>query len=101
MIKKINNGWLVLAGMGAFLGGLLHIAALLGGSTWIAFFRAPKWIVESAQQGTWIAPVGSIVITGLMWLCSSMLFLARACCVPHRYFGQACFLLGLFVSIAE
>lgn len=34
---------------------------------WIAFFQAPAAIVESARNGTWLAPVSGMVITGLMW----------------------------------
>lgn len=65
MHKNNKNTWLTLAGSGAFLGGLLHIVALIAGPDWIAFFQAPALIVESAHQGTWVAPVASLVITGL------------------------------------
>lgn len=74
MQQKSQNTWLVLAGTGAFFGGLLHIVALIGGPEWIAFFGAPASVVESARQGTWLAPAGSLVITALMWLCSVYAF---------------------------
>jgi hypothetical protein len=74
MTHRNGNVWLILAGTGAFLGGLLHVLALIGGPEWIAFLRAPEWAVESARQGTWIAPVGAMAITGLMWLCSTYAF---------------------------
>lgn len=70
----MRNIHLVFAGTGAFLGGLLHVVALIGGPVWIAAIGAPYWFVESAQQGTWIAPVGGLTITGLMWLCSAYAF---------------------------
>jgi hypothetical protein len=62
---------LMLAAAGAFLGGLLHLVALCGGPAWIASIGAPDYVVESARQGTWIAPVGALAITVLMWVCSA------------------------------
>jgi len=68
------NIWLVLAGTSAFLGGLLHVLALIGGPVWIAAIGAPYRVVESAERGTWIAPVGGLTIAALMWLCSTYAF---------------------------
>ncbi|MBI3285481.1 MAG: hypothetical protein HYZ65_11635 [Burkholderiales bacterium] len=66
-----KNTYLLFAAAGAFLGGLLHVViALANRPEWIAFFRAPDWVVQSASQGTWLAPVSGLVIAGLMWLCS-------------------------------
>lgn len=65
---------LLIAGTCAFLGGLLHVVALIGGADWIAALGAPYWAVESARQGTWIAPVGGLTISALMWLCSAYAF---------------------------
>jgi hypothetical protein len=65
---------LVACPTGAFLGSLLHVAALIGGPAWIAAIGAPYWVVESAERGTWIAPVGGLTITALMWLCSTYAF---------------------------
>lgn len=68
--------WATLAGISAFLGGLLHIIALIGGADWIHFFHAPPSVVESARLGTWLAPVSTLFITVLMWLCSLYAFSA-------------------------
>ena len=76
MMTFNNKVSLILAGSGAFLGGLLHIVALWCGPEWIAFLHAPPSVVESARLGTWLAPVGSLVITALMWLCSLYAFSA-------------------------
>lgn len=84
MLTKNRNTWLYLAGSAAFLGGLLHIVALIAGPDWIAFFHAPAEIVASARQGTWLAPVSSLVITGLMWLCSFYAF-SGAGLFPRAY----------------
>ena len=96
MHAKYKNTWLTLAGSGAFLGGLLHIVAILAGPDWIAFFQAPPVIVESAHQGTWLAPVASLVITGLMWLCSFYAF-SGAGLLPRVYL--LCTGLGVIAAI--
>lgn len=76
MTTAKKEPWATLAGTSAFLGGLLHIIALLGGADWIHFFHAPPSVVESARQGTWLAPVSTLLITALMWLCSLYAFSA-------------------------
>lgn len=55
----------------ALLGAAIHVAAIFGGPSWYAFFGAPPAIVESARAGTWVAPVGALVIAGLMAICAS------------------------------
>jgi hypothetical protein len=51
-----------------FAGAILHVAALIGGPSWIAFVGAPREVVESASRGTWLAPVGALGITSLLLL---------------------------------
>ena len=69
MVTVKKELWATLAGISAFLGGLLHVIALIGGADWIYFFHAPPSVVESARLGTWLAPVSTLLITVLMWLC--------------------------------
>jgi len=47
-----------------------HLLCIIGGPSWFEFARAPKELVESAKQGTWLAPVGAIFIAVLMFTCS-------------------------------
>ncbi|MBR7801374.1 hypothetical protein [Undibacterium fentianense] len=54
----------------AIIGVLIHVVALFAGPTWYAFFGAPPSIVESARQGTWLAPVSGAVIALLMGICA-------------------------------
>jgi hypothetical protein len=70
----MRSTWLILAGTSAYFGGLLHVIALAGGPVWIAAIGAPWWVVDSARNGTWIAPVGGLIITTLMWLCAMYAF---------------------------
>jgi hypothetical protein len=55
----------------ASFGATIHMAAVVGGPPWYAFFGAPPFIVESARAGTWPAPVSAMVIAGLMALCAA------------------------------
>ena len=47
---------------------------IIGGPSWYAFARAPQYIVESAEQGTFIAPVGAVAIATLMFICTAYSF---------------------------
>lgn len=60
----------------AIFGALIHWVAPLLGPDWYAFLTAPKWVVESARQGTLDAPVGGVVIGGLMFVCALYAFSA-------------------------
>lgn len=51
------------------VGVLIHVLAIVGGPSWFAFFGAPPAIVRSAEAGTWLAPVGSLLIAAAMGLC--------------------------------
>lgn len=53
----------------AGFGVLIHVLAIVGGPSWFAFFGAPPAIVRSAEAGTWLAPVGSLLIAAAMGLC--------------------------------
>lgn len=54
----------------ALLGVAIHVVAVPAGPGWYAWFDAPPFVVRSAQQGTWIAPVGALVIAALMGVCA-------------------------------
>ena len=40
------------------------------------FARAPQQIIESAQQGTLLAPIGTVIVAGLMFACTIFAFSA-------------------------
>jgi hypothetical protein len=68
--------WVLFAGWSSLLSALLHIAAIFGGPTWYAFFRAPACIVSSAEASTWQAPASALVIATLLAVCSAYAFSA-------------------------
>ena len=58
-------------GAGIWLfGALIHWVAPLLGADWYAFLHSPEWVVGSARNGTWEAPLGAVVIGGLMFACA-------------------------------
>ena len=76
----------------ALFGVAIHLGAVVGGPSWYVFFGAPPAIVASARAGTWLAPIGAIVIAGLMAICAayagSALGLIRR--LPLLHPGLAC-----------
>lgn len=75
-MKKSHIIWTYLAGIIALIGVAIHIAAIIGGPSWYAYFGAPPSIVQSARDGTWLAPVGGLIIAGLMAICAAYAFSA-------------------------
>ncbi|WP_309629779.1 hypothetical protein [Brevundimonas sp.] len=57
---------LVFGGSGVLMGAGLHVVALIGGPRWIEFVGAPPSVVQSASQGTWLAPAGALGIAALL-----------------------------------
>jgi len=53
----------------AAVGMVIHVGALFAGESWFVFFNAPPSVVASARAGTWLAPVSSLLIAGLMGAC--------------------------------
>ncbi len=69
-MKKIHAYFIVLAAAIAAFGAAIHVAAILGGPSWYAFFGAPPQVVASARDGSWLAPVSTMVIALLMGICA-------------------------------
>jgi hypothetical protein len=61
---------LLIGGAIAALAAIWHLLCILGGPDWFAFARAPQEIIESSIQGTLLAPIGTIVVAVLMFLCT-------------------------------
>lgn len=73
-MKNLSKWWVYLAGVIAVIGVIIHIAAIFGGPSWYAYFGAPPQIVQSAREGTWLAPVGTMIISALMAICAAFAF---------------------------
>ncbi len=62
---------LVTGGSISAVSAIWHLLMILGGPSWYAFARAPEYVVESAKEGTFVAPVGAIAIALLMFICTA------------------------------
>lgn len=69
-MKNLHIRLIYLAAAISLAGVAIHIAAIMGGPSWYAFFGAPPAIVASAQAGTWLAPVSTAGIAALMGICA-------------------------------
>jgi len=72
----IKSKLLISAGVIASVSAVWHILCIFGGPSWFAFARAPQQIIDSAQQGTLLAPIGTLIVAGLMFLCTVSAFSA-------------------------
>src|SRR3954470_12024163 len=76
MKQLILDGFLIIAGAIAGLAAIWHLLMIFGGPSWYAFARAPQYIVESANAGTFTAPVSAIATAILMLTCTLYSFSA-------------------------
>ena len=67
---------LISAGIIASMAAIWHLLCILGGPSWFIFARAPHFVIHSAQQGTLIAPIATLVVASLMFACSLFAFSA-------------------------
>lgn len=74
--KSFSVFLIYLAGIIALIGVVIHIAAIIGGINWYVYFGAPPIVVQSAREGTWLAPVSALVIASLMLVCAAYAFSA-------------------------
>jgi hypothetical protein len=67
---SVESKLLISAGIIASASVIWHMLCIFGGSSWFAFARAPQQIIESAQQGTMLAPIGTMIVAILMFTCT-------------------------------
>ena len=73
---SIQSKLLISAGVIASASAIWHLLCILGGPSWFAFARAPQQIIDSAVQGTLLAPIGTIIVASLMFACTIFAFSA-------------------------
>lgn len=73
---SLTSKLLMSAGWIAIASAIWHLLCIFGGPSWFAFARAPQQIIASAHQGTLLAPIGTIIVAGLMFLCAVFAFSA-------------------------
>lgn len=70
--------YIILTGIVALIGALLHIAIMIGGPDWYAFFGAPEGLVQMARAGNLRAPVSCLIIAGILFVFSAYAFSAAS-----------------------
>ena len=70
MSVNFKSQLLLTGGVIAGLAAVWHLLCILGGPAWFIFARAPSVIIASAQQGTLLAPIGTIIVAALMFTCT-------------------------------
>lgn len=73
-----------LAALGLILGGAVHVIALWMGPGAIAYLGAPVAIVTSRAEGTWLAPVSTYAIAGLLFLLAFLSAQLAGWAKPYR-----------------
>ena len=68
---KIGIIALVTASLIATLTALAHLSCLYFGPKCYQVQMAPQVIVQSAIEGTWLAPIGTIIISIIFFLCAA------------------------------
>jgi hypothetical protein len=68
MKSKIAIGCLVVAALISALTGFAHLSCIYFGPKCFETQMAPPSIVQSAIDGTWIAPVGTVVVAAIFLL---------------------------------
>ena len=76
MSFSVKSKLLISGGIIASAAALWHLLCIWGGPSWFAFARAPKQLIDSAQQGTLLAPVSTVIVAGSMLACTVFAFSA-------------------------
>lgn len=76
MNYSVKSKLLISAGVIACASAIWHLLCIFGGPHWYAFARAPQQIIDSSQQGTLLAPIGTIIVASLMFACTVFSFSA-------------------------
>ena len=73
---SVQSQLLISAGVIASASAIWHLLCIFGGPSWFVFARAPQQIIESAQQGTMLAPISTVFVASLMFACTVFSFSA-------------------------
>ena len=68
--------YIILTGIAALVGALLHIAIIFGGPDWYDFFGAPQGLVQMARDGSLRAPISCLIIAGILLVFTAYAFSA-------------------------
>lgn len=96
---SIQSKLLISAGIIALASAIWHLLCIFGGTRWFIFARAPQQIIESAAQGTLLAPVATIVVASLMFACSVFSFSAVGLIRKVPFLKSALITIGVLCTL--
>lgn len=99
MSFSVVSKFLISAGVIASLSAIWHLLCIFGGPSWFAFARAPQQIINSAEQGTLLAPFGTVVVACLMFACSIFAFSATGLIGKVPLLKSALITIALFCTL--
>lgn len=73
---SVTSKFLISAGLIAAAAAIWHLLCIVGGPSWFKFARAPQPIIDSAKQGTLLAPISTVIVASLMFACAVFAFSA-------------------------
>ena len=101
-VKSVAQTSLLLAAIIAFATAIAHLSCIWLGEACYSAQMAPEVIIESAQQGTWLAPIGTVlaasifVIIGLYNLSAAQILRPLPLYIFANYFIAAmCIIRGI------
>jgi len=97
--SSISSKFLCVGGLIAAATAFWHLLCIVGGPDWYAFARAPRVVVESAKQGTFLAPSGAILIAILMFTCTAYSFSGAGLIKPIPFLKPVLFTISLICLI--
>ena len=66
--------FLFISGIITTSAAIWHLLCIWGGISWFIFARAPNVVIQSVQQGTLLAPISTIIVASLMFICALYAF---------------------------
>lgn len=90
MYKKM----LTLAGIIWMFSAIWHAIAFVE-PNWLVQARAPLVVIESAKNGTWLAPIASVGLAILMFICGAYSFSAAQIIRPLPFYKFTYFFIAI------
>ena len=100
MAKRLGFIMLILGASAAFLTALAHLSCIVLGPTCYSVQMAPPIIVASAEAGTWLAPLATIVIS-LVFITMGLYALSSAKVIPRLPFRNLAMYTIAFICIVR
>ncbi|MES2047803.1 MAG: hypothetical protein V4447_05345 [Pseudomonadota bacterium] len=94
-----QNKALIFAGLITVFGGLMHLAAIVGGPSWYAFIGAPDEIIAMVKLGRQYPAKVCWLIATFLFICASYAFSGAKILprLPFLHFALSCMAAGFLL----